>query len=119
MHHIVTNLHSQSISVFRKMWYILFLLWPCYHSSPVFAAEGMGSIGTAIQGFSPCPNGVMAMTREIGGPPKTENYWDGAVSLKDWPDIREVRLALTVDNPAKIEIVSVPQITFNLSHIDS
>lgn len=66
----------------------------------------MGYIGTAIQAFSPCPNGVLAMSREVGGPPKQENYWDGLVSLKDWPDIPEVRIALTVDNPAKIEIVS-------------
>lgn len=67
----------------------------------------MGFIGTAIQAFSPCKNGALVMSREVGGPPKTENYWDGVVSLKDWPDIPEVRIGLTVDNPAKIEIVSV------------
>lgn len=66
----------------------------------------MTSIGTAIEAFSPCANGALAMTREIGGPPKTENYWDGIVSLKDWPKIPEVRISLTVDNPARIEIVS-------------
>lgn len=73
---------------------------------PSLASAQMGFIGTAIEAFSPCPNGAVAMSREIGGPPNTENYWDGAVSLKDWPEIPEVRVSLTVDNPAKIEIVS-------------
>lgn len=83
------------------------------------SVSGQGFIGNAIQAFSPCPNAVLAMTREIGGPPKSENYWDGVVSLANWPDIPEVRIAITLDNPAKIEIVSIKILFKNITMINT
>lgn len=54
--------------------------------------------------------GYLTLTREVDGPAESENYWNGTVMLPNWlaiPCIVEERLTfLTVDNPAKIEIVS-------------
>ncbi|KAG4079558.1 hypothetical protein HA402_012328 [Bradysia odoriphaga] len=64
----------------------------------------MGLIGDAIESFSPCDEHVLSMNRIIGGRPQLENYWDGTFYLKKWPTLSEVRISLTVDNPAKIEL---------------
>lgn len=66
--------------------------------------EGMVSIGTAIESYSPCDNRAISMNREIGGPPNLENYWNGTLSLTKWPNIREVRLTLELDNPAVVTV---------------
>uniref|UniRef100_A0A6B2E8V9 Putative hemolymph proteinase 16 n=1 Tax=Phlebotomus kandelakii TaxID=1109342 RepID=A0A6B2E8V9_9DIPT len=68
------------------------------------AQDGMGFIGRALQAFSPCPDGNLHMSREIGGPPNLENYWDGSFYLDKWPNIPEVRLEITLDAPARMEI---------------
>lgn len=69
-----------------------------------YAQDGMGLIGDAIESFSPCDEHVLVMTRIIGGRPQLENYWDGTFYLDKWPNLTEVRVSLTVDNPAKIEL---------------
>ena len=66
----------------------------------------MSYLGSAWEGFNTCPDHILSMSRTIGGPPKAENYWDGELDIKKWPFIRDVRVGLTLDNPAKIEFVS-------------
>lgn len=70
------------------------------------ASAQMSAIGQAYEGFNPCPNGVLSMSRFIGGGPIKENYWNGTLYLDKWPNLSEIRIALTVDNPARIEIDS-------------
>lgn len=69
-----------------------------------YATGQMIALGDAIEGFAPCDDFVLSMERIIGGPPKLENYWDGTIYLDKWPHIRELRIGLTVDNRARIEI---------------
>lgn len=89
-----------------------------------YAQEGMGFIGDAIEAFAPCDEYVLSMNRVIGGPPQLENYWDGTFYLEKWPNLPEIRIALTVDNPAKIEFdqnlgrVLVSDRTFHISTYD-
>lgn len=89
-----------------------------------YAQDGMGLLGDAIEAFAPCDDFVLSMDRVIGGRPQLENYWDGTFYLKKWPNLSEVRLSLTVDNPAKIEFdqdlgrVIVSGRTFHLSTYD-
>ncbi|XP_055679891.1 CLIP domain-containing serine protease B15-like [Lutzomyia longipalpis] len=64
----------------------------------------MGYLGLAIEAGSICPNGSLLLSREIGRPPKTENYWDGQFFFDQWPSIPEVRLKVTLDAPARMEI---------------
>lgn len=64
----------------------------------------MGLIGDALEAFGPCDDSVLTMSRLIGGPPRLENYWDGTVNLDKWPTLSEIRIGLTVDNPARIEL---------------
>ncbi|XP_059611560.1 chymotrypsin-C-like [Phlebotomus argentipes] len=68
------------------------------------AQDGMSYIGSAVEAFNPCKNGVISMYREIGGPPNLENYWDGTFYLENWPNIPEVRIEITLDAPARMEI---------------
>lgn len=68
------------------------------------AAAQMALIGEALEAHSPCDGHVLFMERYSGGPPSKENYWNGTVSLDKWPQLSEVRLELTVDNPARIEV---------------
>lgn len=81
-------------------------------------------IGDALEAFRPCNSGILSMERIIGGRPRTENYWDGHINLDDWPQLSEVRIALTVDNPATIELneddgrVLVNNQTFHISTFD-
>ncbi|GAB0100485.1 uncharacterized protein DMENIID0001_165330 [Sergentomyia squamirostris] len=67
-------------------------------------ADEMSYIGLALEGFSPCPNGVLYMSREIGGPSNLENYWKGEVFLDKWRRLPEVRLRMTLDAPAQLEV---------------
>lgn len=89
-----------------------------------YAQEGMVLIGDAVEAFNPCDEFVLTMDRIIGGPPQLENYWDGTVYLEKWPNLPEVRISLTVDNPAKIELdqdlgrVLVSGRTFHMSTYD-
>lgn len=86
--------------------------------------DGMSLIGDAIEAFSPCDDFVLAMERLIGGRPKNENYWDGTFYLDKWPNVPEVRIGVTVDNPATIELneddgrVLVSDRTFHISAYD-
>lgn len=89
-----------------------------------YAQDGMGLIGDAVEAFAPCDDFVLSMSRVIGGRPQLENYWDGTFYLKKWPNLSEVRISLTVNNPAKIEFdqdlgrVLVTGRTFHISTYD-
>lgn len=64
----------------------------------------MSSIGDAIEIFNPCEDFILSMQRIIGGPPTSENYWDGTFYLDKWPNLTEIRIGLTVDNSARMEL---------------
>lgn len=85
-----------------SMYQTIFILILLAHNH--YAQNGMTSIGEALEAFAPCDEFVLSMERFIGGRPQLENYWNGTFYLDKWPNISEVRLSLTVDNPAKIEI---------------
>lgn len=68
------------------------------------ASAQMALIGEALEGYSPCPNSILFISRYIDGPPSKENYWNGTISLDKWPNLSEIHISLTVDNPARIEI---------------
>lgn len=86
--------------------------------------DGMSLIGDAVEAYRPCDSGVLSMERVIGGHPRTENYWDGRIYFDDWPNLPEVRLSVTVDNPATIELaeddgrVLVANRTFHITTYD-
>ena len=67
-------------------------------------SDGMSAIGSAYQAHSPCKEGVLFMSREVGGPKKPENYWDGVVDVARWPNIPEIYIELTVDSAARLSI---------------
>lgn len=105
-------------SMFQSIFIIILL------AQQYYAQDGMGLIGDAIEAFAPCDEFVLSMSRVIGGRPQLENYWDGTFYLNKWPNLSEVRISLTVDNPAKIELdqdlgrVLVSGRTFHISTYD-
>lgn len=88
------------------------------------AYSQMGLIGDAIEAYRPCDSAILTMQRIIGGRPRTENYWDGSIYFDEWSNLSEVRIGLTVDNPATIELneddgrVLVNNRTFHISTFD-
>lgn len=110
------------ISVLYTMLRSAFLLILLVHND--FAQDEMTAIGDAVEAFAPCDEFVLSMERVIGGRPQLENYWDGTFYLNKWPNLTEVRVSLTVDNPAKIEFdkdlgrVLVSGRTFHISTYD-
>lgn len=105
-----------------RMFDLIFMLLLLAHRN--YAQDGMGLIGDAVEAFAPCEEFVLSMNRVIGGRPQLENYWDGTFYLDKWPNLSEVRISLTVDNPAKIEFdqdvgrVLVSGRTFHISTYD-
>lgn len=87
------------------MFYIVYLIFIYVIFGYVESqSDGMSYLGLAYQGFLPCPD--LTMDRYIGLPPDEENYWNGTLSLDNYPNISEVRIRLTLDNKAVITIVS-------------
>ncbi|CAD7084445.1 unnamed protein product [Hermetia illucens] len=59
-------------------------------------------ISEALQGGSPCRNGVLFMERFIGGPPSKENYWNGSINFDLYKNLPEARISLFLTAPATI-----------------
>lgn len=68
--------------------------------------SGMSLIGFAVEGFNPCPDGFVWMEREIGRRPSEENYWSGTFRLRNYKNLSEARVYMTLDSPAVLTIVS-------------
>ena len=70
--------------------------------------QGMGLIGDAIEMYKPCENGIVIMSRIIGGPPSKENYWDGSFHVgKLYPNLTEARFTLKFNAAANVSVVSI------------
>lgn len=101
--------------------YFLLLLLLAILTSINGSEEEMTYIGEAYEGFNPCDDFFLSMDRIIDGPAKSANYWNGIFYFEKWPNLKEYRIALTVDNKARIEFdeddgaVTVNGKTFNIN----